>query len=163
MFGKNKKMKEEIIENSEAIIQEEEQKADAAGQNEEIVCEADTATRERDFSAELEKAYCLGAGIDDDTLKQAKQKLFDIAEAVSSGAFRPEMLQLAIRIINFDRSIEDARKEGEEKGRKESAAESARSRQAAAREAASIPHLRGTKGLGNAAIGDSIFDIARKA
>lgn len=154
MFVKNKKMKDENNENAEADLQKDEIVAELPPQEEEPAEEPSEEPRsdERDFNAELERAYCLGAGIDDDTLRRAKGILLDIAEAVNAGTFRPEMLQLAIRIINLDRTVEDARREGQEKKRRESAAE-----------AASIPHLGGTKGIGNAASGNSIFDIARKA
>ena len=94
----------------------------------------------------VEEAYCLGAGIDRETLQEAKALIARIAQAASSGKFDPEVLHMALRLLNYDREIENARKSGNKD--KE--------------EAASLPHLTGTKGLGSTK-GDSIFDIARKA
>lgn len=82
-------------------------------------------------SVTLEEAYCLGAGIDKETLGKAKALLGEIAEAVNSNAFNPQILKLAIRMLNHDSA-----------------------------KAASIPHFSGTKGMVTIG-GNSIFDVAR--
>ena len=108
----------------------------------------------------LEKAYCLGAGIDEESFVKAKHHLYEIAEAVNSKAFKPEMIDLALKLLNLDSLIEDARREGLEQGKKENIAEAFRNKRKKAEEAASLPHLHGSKGLGSPTKG-SIFDIAR--
>lgn len=88
---------------------------------------------EPDFTEAIKKAYCAGAGIDEATFEKAEAFLRNIAESVAGGKFDPEMIQLAIRMLNFN-----------------------------AERAAAIPHLSGTRRMGTAR-GDSIFDLARKA
>lgn len=88
---------------------------------------------EPDFAEAIKKAYCAGAGIDEATFEKAEAFLRNIAESVAGGKFDPEMIQLAIRMLNFN-----------------------------AERAAAIPHLSGTRRMGTAR-GDSIFDLARKA
>lgn len=111
----------------------------------------------------LEEAYCLGAGIDREALVDAKKKLSEIAEAVNLNRFDPRLIQTALKLINHDRLIEEARNEGREEARADRIAEAFRNKRKKAEEAAAIPHFNGTKGLGNPFNGDSIFDIARGA
>lgn len=109
----------------------------------------------------IEQAYCLGAGIDADTLARAKAIMADFS-ASANGRFRPELLQLAIRMLNYDEDIARAREEGAARARAEKSAEAFRARRSAAAEAASLPHLRGCKEL-STPLSDSIFSIAREA
>lgn len=109
----------------------------------------------------IEQAYCLGAGIDADTLARAKAIMADFS-ASADGRFRPELLQLAIRMLNYDEDIARAREEGAARARAEKTAEAFRARRSAAAEAASLPHLRGCKEL-STPLSDSIFSIAREA
>ena len=111
----------------------------------------------------LEEAYCLGAGIDRQALANAKKKLSEIAEAVNLNRFDPSLIQVALKLINHDRLIEEARNKGREEARADRIAEAFSNKRKKAEEAAAIPHFNGTKGLGNPFNGDSIFDIARGA
>lgn len=115
-----------------------------------------------DWQKRIEEAYRIGAGIDEETFNNAKALLNNIAEAVNSGSFNPELIQTALRLLNYDRLVEEARKSGYETGRGEKAAEAFRNKRAAAESAASIPHLQGTKGMASP-LSDSIFDLARGA
>lgn len=108
----------------------------------------------------LEAAYCLGAGIDEETFAKAKEILNEITMSVTSNQFNPKALQLAIRLLNYEEELEKARKEGRETGRAEKIAEAFRGKRAKADEAASIPHLSGTKDMGTVR-SNSIFDVAR--
>lgn len=110
----------------------------------------------------VEAAYCLGAGIDGETLKEAKSVLDRIATSMASNTFQPEILKMALMIMNYDDNIAKARKEGYEEGRTERIETAFRNKRAKAEEAASIPRLGGTKGIGTP-LGDSIFDVARQA
>ena len=124
-----------------------------------------THGREEDKSepTELEKAYCLGAGIDPETLSVAKTKLAEIAEAVNKEEFNPGLIQTALKLIHHERLIEEARSQGRREAEADLDAEALRNKRKKALEAASIPVLHGTKGLGSPFNGDSIFDIARRA
>lgn len=113
-------------------------------------------------SEALEKAYCLGAGIDEETLKKAKEILSEINASVTTGSFSPTALQFAIRLLNYDSDIEEARKRGMEIGRAEQIAEAFHNKRSKAEEAAGIPHLGGTAGIG-AAKENTIFDLARQS
>ena len=108
----------------------------------------------------VEKAYCLGAGIDEETLGKAKQMLGNISESVSSGRFDPDVLQMAIRLLNYDQAIQQAHREGLELGRTENITEIFRNKRDKAKEADAIPHLGGTK-LSTTNC-NTIFDIARE-
>lgn len=110
----------------------------------------------------VEQAYCLGAGIDPETLSNAKALLGRIHQAVASSKFDPELLQTAIRILNYDRDMENALKEGYEKARAEQIADAFRNKRAKAEEADSLPSLGGSKAMG-VARKESIFDVARDA
>ena len=118
---------------------------------------------ERRNYSEVEEAYCLGAGIDTATLSEAKALLYEVADAVRSGRFVPELLRKAICLLNYDRDVEKARREGIEEGRLEKLKEALDAKTSAAKEADAIPHLGGSKSLGNAAQSDSIFNLARDA
>lgn len=124
--------------------------------------EAPAEAERRNYS-EVEEAYCLGAGIDTATLSEAKALLYEVADAVKSGRFVPELLRKAICLLNYDRDVEKARREGIEEGRLEKLKEALDAKNSAAKEADAIPHLGGSKSLGNAAQSDSIFNLARDA
>lgn len=110
----------------------------------------------------VEEAYRLGAGIDSETFAKAKQLIADFGRAASAQTFNPEILQMAIRMLSYDATLERVRKEAYEEGRNEKLTEAFRNKRRAAEEAAAIPHLTGTKGLGTIQT-DSIFSIARGA
>ena len=114
-------------------------------------------------SEALEKAYCLGAGINPDTLASAKEKLAEIATAVNSKVFDPELIQTAIKILNHDALLKQAREEGLAEGRNEKLEEFRNRKRRMAEEAAAIPHLHGTKKPESPLGTNTIFDIARRA
>lgn len=107
----------------------------------------------------IEQAYCLGAGIDTDTLGKAKEIIRTIIDADSDERFNPEALRLAIRLLNYEKSLEEARRKGRDEGRAEEIAASFRGKRAKAKEAAAIPHLGGKKTQPKT--DNSIFDVAR--
>lgn len=121
------------------------------------------ADERRPLKEALEEAYCLGAGISGEELAKAKAKLEEIAEAARGDEFNPEMLQLVLRILNYDRTIEEARRKGYEQGKAENAVDAFRNKRSAAEKAASLPQYGGTKGIGAGRLSDSIFDVARGA
>lgn len=108
----------------------------------------------------VEAAYCLGAGIDDETLAKAKEIIAVIAEGHASGAFNPEALRLAVRLLNYEQSVKEARADGYRSGKADSIAEAFRDKRARAREAAEIPHLTGARNIGTAKE-ENIFNVAR--
>lgn len=110
----------------------------------------------------VEAAYCLGAGIDAKTFTKAKALLRELASEADSAGFNPQMIQMAIRLLNYEQTIENARKEGMEAGRREKIAEAFRNKRSAAAEADAIPHLHGTKNSGSTR-SNTIFDVARDA
>ena len=110
----------------------------------------------------LEEAYCLGAGIEKETLDKAKEVLSRIAESVNNGSFKPEILRMALRLLNYDADIENARKKAMEEARREKITEAFANKRSAAARAAEIPHYSGTKGI-SGSTGNSIFDMARNA
>ena len=110
----------------------------------------------------VEQAYCLGAGIDEETLNNAKAMLNKIADAVNAGVFNPEVLQVAIKILKYDETLEKTRKEAFESGKAEKIADAFRNKRAKAEEAAAIPHLGGSK-EGRTFRNGSIFDLAKDA
>lgn len=114
-------------------------------------------------SEALEKAYCLGAGINPDTLASAKEKLAEIATAVNNKVFDPELIQTAIKILNHDILLKQAREEGLAEGRNEKIEEFGNRKRKMAEEAAAIPHLHGTKKPESPLGSNTIFDIARSA
>lgn len=124
--------------------------------------EPDSSGYSQDHEAQdpVEAAYCLGAGIDSETLARAKGILGEIAETVNARTFNPEMLQLAIRMLRYDEAIDRARNEGRAEVQTERIEEAARRRRTKADEASALPHLSGTKGL-SSPLGDSIFEIAK--
>ena len=107
----------------------------------------------------VEEAYCLGAGIEPETLKKAKELLKEIRE---EKGFNPTALQFALRILNYEKSLEEAHKRGLEAGRAEQIAAGFRDKRSIAREAEELPHLGGTKNIGRGSE-SSIFDVARGA
>lgn len=109
----------------------------------------------------LEKAYCLGAGIDSESLAKAKKRLAEIAGALSEKAFNPELIHLALKLDNIDRLIEEARQEGLRQGRGERIEEAFRDKRKRARQAAAIPHFNGTANPESPLGPDSIFNVAR--
>lgn len=96
----------------------------------------------------LEEAFCLGAGVDAESFAKAKAIIADIASMVSSQVFSPKLMQLALRLLNYDKTLEEARKEGFERGKKENLLK-----------AASIPNLGGIRAPNS--MRESIFDVAR--
>ena len=111
----------------------------------------------------LEEAYCLGAGIDPGSLAMAKEKLVEIAEAFSGGKFNPDLIHTAIKLLNHDKLVEEARNKGREEVKAERLADAFRHKRRKVEEAAAIPHFNGTKGLGAPLGSDSIFNLAREA
>lgn len=114
-------------------------------------------------ASEIERAYCLGAGIDEVTFAKAKEILEKMAECVYGAKFNPEGLGMALKVLNYDAEVEKAREEGLTLGRSECIAEVFRNRRKAAEKAAEVPHFRGAKGMGSPFQGGSIFDVARDA
>lgn len=151
----NEEVNEDKSDNSPTEVDEADDADSPEAENADTPASPETPTLEA-----LEKAYCLGAGIDEESFLKAKHHLSEIAEAVNSKAFKPEMIDLALKLLNLDSLIEDARREGLEQGKKENIAEAFRNKRKKAEEAASIPHLHGSKGLGSSTKG-TIFDIAR--
>lgn len=135
-----------------------------AGKPESEPEEPQTTAGEPEAEAEepdpIEAAYCLGAGIDTETLAKAKALIKEFADATSSGVFNPSVLRYALKLLNYDSDMEAARKETEDAVRARLADSKLSSKQSRAREAASIPHLGGSSGIGTAT-GNSIFDIAK--
>lgn len=132
--------------------------------------EADKAAKEEAAKEEkaaqinreaLEEAYCLGAGIDGETLAEAK-KLLEEMGVDPNGPFNPKGLQMALRLLRYDKAVEEARKAGYESGKNEEIASSFRDKRRRVKEAAEIPHLGGTKDIG-VAREESIFDLAKRA
>lgn len=111
----------------------------------------------------IEAAYCLGAGIDADTLARAKEILREITGDETREGFSPSALHLAVRLLDYDRRLEEARQQGIEEGRAERIADAFRDRRSRAEQAAAIPRVRGGEGLGVGAQDESIFDVARGA
>lgn len=128
----------ENTENSETAENTEKFEKDASEKD-------DPQAPDPELAEALEVAYCLGAGISPEELAKAKLKLAEIADAVNSGEFNPEILRMALNMVNYERDMANARKRG------------------GAAEAAAIPHLGGTKGIGSASRSDSIFNVARGA
>lgn len=106
----------------------------------------------------LENAYCLGAGITPKTLAAAKKILAGLGVPDDS-RFNPSALQLALRLLNYDSDMEEARRLGYEAGKAEEIAAAFREKRSKAEEAAAIPRLGGLKKPLQRA--ESIFDVAR--
>ena len=147
----SQEQQEEIVHESEqesGTETESEKETEMEQEQEPVPEQEEDAAQEEDTEQEedaepamsLEEAYCLGAGIDKETLVQAKELLTKIATAVNSNAFDPGMLRLAISILNRDKE----------------------KKRSAAAEAAAIPHFTGTKGSSGIK-SDSIFEMARNA
>lgn len=175
MFSKKKTTKEKESENllsSEPLLRDTSVMEPAPDPSEESEnsensepsepSESSEASEPSDLNARIEEAYRIGAGIDDESFAKAKALLDEIRQGVNAATFQPAMLRLALRLMDYDEAISRARAEGIEQGRNEKIAEAFRNRRNAAREAAEIPHFRGTKGMGTA-LGNSIFDVARDA
>ena len=120
---------------------------------------AEKPESEEDLATLVEKAYCLGAGISEETLGEAKKLLAGIAESVNSGKFAPDALQSALKLLNYDKALEEARKEGLAQGRNEKISEAFRDKRRKALEADVIPRLGGAKAIATGR--GSIFDVAR--
>lgn len=118
---------------------------------------------ERIGKEEIERAYCLGAGIDDETFARVKGLLEEIAESVYGNKFNPETIRMAMKAMNYDNDLSKAHEEGLALGRSEAIAETFRNRRCAAGKATEIPHFKGSKGIGNRLQGNSIFEVARGA
>lgn len=110
----------------------------------------------------VEQAYCLGAGIDDETLAKAKALLNKIADAVVCNKFDPEVLQTAFKILSYEETMDKIRKEAFATGRAEKMAEALRTKREKAEEAEAIPQMGGMKNAG-VLRGGSIFEVARGA
>lgn len=113
------------------------------------------------LSEMVEAAYCLGAGIDAETLSRAKDIIRRITEASTASSFNPEGLQLALRLLSYERDIEEAERRGYEAASTERVAAAFRDRRSRAARTEAIPHLGGTPEGGSPA--DSIFSIANSA
>ena len=123
--------------------------------------DSESAQEDSTILEAIEQAYCLGAGIDSTTLSMAKAKIAEIVEAAASNTFSPDLIHIALRLINFDKLINEAHRAGFEEGRNEKIAEAFRDKRKRAGEAASIPHLNGAGDLKAPLGSSSIFDIAR--
>lgn len=145
---------------SEESASEEDQAEE--GKTEESADKAQPESGKPQISA-LEEAYCLGAGIDSETLVKAKAILTEISTAANAEKFNPTALQLALRLLRYEETVEEAHRRGLEKGRAERMAEIFRDKRARAEEAAAIPHLGGTPGATGARDDNSIFALARGA
>lgn len=121
----------------------------------------ETVTPEGTDVEALEKAYCLGAGIDEESLESIRKVIKDFADASAGNRFNPDAIQKALKLIDYEKNIEKAYRRGLEEGRSESLTESLKEKRSKLKEAASIPHFGGTKG--SKASESSIFDVARKA
>lgn len=149
---------EEAIEASDETAAVEETEKTAASDEKD-----ESTSPEPSINDKIEEAYCLGAGIDKQTLGEAKAIIGKMAESVNSGVFDPEILTMALKLFNYDSTVKSAYEEGLEAGRNEQITEVFRRRKDAARQAAEIPHFRGAKGIGSIRKTDSIFDVARDA
>lgn len=142
---------------AEEVVAPEEESTE--NQSEEQPEDKETETK----ASDIERAYCLGAGLDEATFAKAKEILEKMAECVYGGKFNPEGLGMALKVLNYDAEVEKAREEGLTLGRSECIAEVFRNRRKAAEKAADLPHFRGAKGMGSPFQGGSIFDVARDA
>lgn len=159
MFNKAKKIVDEKKESAKPVQPmttanplpaEERQDAEESDSDEEPASEekapaeenVETATEKKAESVNdlIEEAYRVGAGIDMETFNKAKAIINDFAAVVISGRFNPNVFRQALKLLDYDEAM----------------------KRSAAQEAASIPHLQGSKGIGGSR-GKSIFDEARKA
>lgn len=112
-----------------------------------------------DQAEALLQAYCLGAGINEETAGRVRQLLGAVANDITAGRFNPDAIRMALRYLSYESDIEAARLAGLAEGRAERLADAFARKRAKALEADAIPNLGGTPG-GVGAHG-SIFDIAR--
>ena len=157
--------------NHDNIIEREQEKEQESTQQQEVdsapMLREDPLFEEPDVQpskpdvASLEAAYCLGAGIDEETLGKARSLISEFGAAASGEIFSPEALKMAVKILNYERDIEEAYRHGMEEGRADSVAERSRSARSRIEKAEAVPHFNGSKG--GAPREDSIFDVARKA
>ena len=157
--------------NHDNIIEREQEKEQESTQQQEVdsapMLREDPLFEEPDMQpskpdvASLEAAYCLGAGIDEETLGKARSLISEFGAAASGEIFSPEALKMAVKILNYERDIEEAYRRGVEEGRADSVAERSRSARSRIEKAEGVPHFNGSKG--GAPREDSIFDVARKA
>lgn len=161
-----KTAEEPATDEPETAENETEEPEDVTEQNEkkeESEAEAgEQSEAESELADPVEQAYCLGAGIDNETLTRAKALLNKIADAVVCNKFDPEVLQTAIKILSYEETMDKIRKEAFATGRAEKVAEGLRTKKEKAEEAEAIPQLGGTKNAG-AFRGGSIFEVARGA
>lgn len=137
--------------------------SDSANNSEDSEITEKSEDTERIGKEEIERAYCLGAGIDDETFAKVKGLLEEIAESVYGNKFNPETIRMAMKAMNYDNDLSKAHEEGLALGRSEAIAETFRNRRCAAGKATEIPHFKGSKGIGSRLQGNSIFEVARGA
>lgn len=135
---------------------------DESSENTENTEQPEEGADKEQLRRRIEEAYRLGAGIDEETFNKATEILKEISLAMNSDTFNPSVLAFGMKLLNYEHDIEAARNEGYALGKQEKIAETFGSKRKAARQAADIPHFRGTKGMGYS-LSDSIFDIARDA
>lgn len=162
---KTEKNHDNIIEREQEKEQEStlQQEVDSAPMLREdpLFEEPDVQTSRQPDVASLEAAYCLGAGIDEETLGKARSLISEFGAVACGEIFSPEALKMAVKILNYERDIEEAYRRGVEEGRADSVAERSRSARSRIEKAEAVPHFNGSKG--GAPREDSIFDVARKA
>lgn len=137
-----------------------EDKAEAPAEDKAEARAEDQAEAPAEDQAEaLLQAYCLGAGINEETAGRVRQLLGTVADDITAGRFNPDAIRMALRYLSYESDIEAARLAGLAEGRAERLADAFARKRAKALEADAIPNLGGTPG-GVGAHG-SIFDIAR--
>lgn len=162
----------EQTEESERLEESEQtepsEPSEESGQSEESEQSDNSETSENSDNSEesegamwraVEEAYCLGAGIDGETLARAKELLKGMGAGSKGGCYSPSALQMALRLLRYDEEIKEAHRRGYEAGRAEEIAAAFRGKRLRAEEAASLPHFGGVPELNNNET--SIFDIAR--
>lgn len=109
----------------------------------------------------VEEAYCIGAGIGQEALLKAKALIKEVAGAAADGSFSPRILNLAFRMLNYERDVEAARNQGIASAKTEAAAAEAALKESRAARAAAIPRLRSANRP--TPLDNSIFAIAKEA
>lgn len=109
----------------------------------------------------VEEAYCIGAGIGQEALLKAKALINEVAGAAADGSFSPRILNLAFRMLNYERDVEAARNQGIASAKTEAAAAEAALKESRAARAAAIPRLRSANRP--TPLDNSIFAIAKEA
>ncbi|MCH5217331.1 MAG: hypothetical protein J1F07_02065 [Muribaculaceae bacterium] len=159
------KLSESLSELSEIPAEDKavapaEDKAEARAEDKaEASAEEQAEDQAEDQAEALLQAYCLGAGINEETAGRVRQLLGTVADDITAGRFNPDAIRMALRYLSYESDIEAARLAGLAEGRAERLADAFARKRAKALEADAIPNLGGIPG-GVGAHG-SIFDIAR--